>query len=61
MPATSRPFQRLRRRALHWYELGLCAALLAMVVAAMVPLVAGEAAEAVHCGNNQSSTVVIER
>jgi hypothetical protein len=53
---------RLRQRALRWYELGLCAALLAMVFAVALPSSAPDAEDApAQCGNIQSSTVVMHR
>lgn len=62
MSAFSRFTLRLRRRALRWYELGLCAALLAMVGAVALPAPAeAEHASSVQCGNIQSSTAVMHR
>ena len=50
---------RLRQQALRWYEIGLCATLLALSLAIAAP---GELADdAVQCGNIQSSTVVMNR
>jgi hypothetical protein len=62
MTAFSRLTFRLRRRALHWYEIGLCTALLAMALAVAVPSFSAQARDdAVQCGNIQSSTVVMQR
>jgi hypothetical protein len=53
---------RLRQRALRWYELGLCVALLAMTLAVALPSSAFETDEAAtQCGNIQSSAVVMQR
>ncbi len=53
---------RLRRRALQGYDLLLYVMLVALAIVAAVPATSGEAAEdAVHCGKNQSSTVVITK
>ena len=50
---------RLRQQVARWYEIGLCATLLALALAVAAP---GEAADdAVQCGNIQSSTVVMHR
>ena len=58
----SRLLLRLRQSALRWYEMSLCAALLAMAGAVALPLAAAarDAAD-VQCGNIQSSTVVMQR
>lgn len=62
MTAFSRVLFRLRQRALRWYEIGLCAALLAMAGAVLLPSSAANAEEeGVQCGNIQSSTVVMLR
>ncbi|HEX2543509.1 MAG TPA: hypothetical protein VHL79_01430 [Ramlibacter sp.] len=62
MSSLSRFALRLRRRALRWYEIGLCAALLAMAVALALPSSSAEAGdEGVQCGNIHSSTVVMQR
>ena len=63
MSAASRFAFRLRQRALRWYEIALCAALLAMALALVSPSSASgaEEEEAVQCGNIQSSTVVMQR
>lgn len=62
MSPFSRFLFRLRQRALRWYEIGLCAALLAMAFAVLVPpAAAGADDEGVQCGNIQSSTVVMLR
>jgi hypothetical protein len=62
MTPLARLFLRLRHRVLRWYELGLCAALLAMTLAVALPSFASDAEDAsVQCGNIQSSTVVMHR
>ncbi|RZI97452.1 MAG: hypothetical protein EOO54_29760 [Haliea sp.] len=60
MPRLSRLASRLRQQALRWYEILLCAVLLALALSIAAP--AHEpAADAVQCGNIQSSTVVMQR
>lgn len=62
MTDRSRFLVRLRRRALQGYDLLLYVMLVALAIVAAVPASSGEAAEdAVHCGKNQSSTVVITK
>jgi hypothetical protein len=62
MSPLSRFTLRLRQRALRWYEIGLCAALLALALAVALPSSASESEdEAVQCGNIQSSTVVMHK
>ena len=62
MTPFSRWLLRLRQRALRWYDVVLCAALVAMAAAVAVPSSASEADDdAVQCGNIQSSTVVMHR
>lgn len=53
---------RLRQQAVRWYEIALCATLLALALAISAPSTANEGAEeAVQCGNIQSSTAVMHR
>jgi hypothetical protein len=53
---------RLRQQALRWYEIVLCATLLALALAVAAPSSAHDGEEAaVQCGNIQSSTVVMQR
>ena len=53
---------RLRQQLLRWYEMALCAALLAMALAVVSPSPAAVAEEeAAQCGNIQSSADVITR
>ncbi|HEX7891891.1 MAG TPA: hypothetical protein VF522_21265 [Ramlibacter sp.] len=53
---------RLRQEALRWYEILLCAMLLALAWAIASPLAAsGEEEAAVQCGNTQSSSGVYTR
>lgn len=60
MTAFSRLGSRLRKQALRWYEILLCALLLALALSVVAP--GGEPeAEAVQCGNIQSSAVVMKR
>jgi hypothetical protein len=62
MSTFSRSLFRLRQLALRWYEIGLCAALLAMAGAVAFPSSAVQREEAdVQCGKIQSSTVVMQR
>ena len=61
MSSLSRFAWHLRRRALRWYEIGLCGALLAMAVALVLPSASEAEDEPVQCGNIQSSTVVMQR
>lgn len=62
MSDRSRFLVRLRRRALQCYDLLLYAMLVALGILAAVPASSGEAQEeTVHCGKNQSSTVVITK
>ncbi|NNU44475.1 hypothetical protein [Ramlibacter montanisoli] len=62
MNHSSRFLLRLRRRALQCYDLLLYVMLLALAIAAAMPASSGEAQDdAVHCGKNQSSTVVITK
>ena len=62
MTDRSRLLVRLRRRALQCYDLLLYAMLVALGILAAVPASSGESQEeAVHCGKNQSSTVVITK
>lgn len=65
MTALSRLFLRLHKRALRCYEIGMLALLVGGAVVATLPSTAsGEAAPAAaatHCGNIQSSAVVIVR
>ena len=61
MTDLSRFLLRLRRRALQCYDLLLYVMLVALALVAFVPA-SGEAQDdAVHCGKNQSSTVVITK
>lgn len=61
MTPASRFYFRLRRRALQCYDLLLYVMLVALTLVALVPA-SGEAQDdAVHCGKNQSSTVVITK
>ena len=59
----SRLALRLRRRALRCYEIGMFAMLIALAAAAAMPPSesADALAAAAHCGNIQSSTVVMQR
>lgn len=52
---------RLRQQALRWYEILLCAMLLALALAVASPLPALGEEEAVQCGNTQSSSGVYTR
>jgi hypothetical protein len=62
MPSLSRFTSRLRQQALHWYEILLCATLLALALsAAALPLGQEGGDGSVQCGNIQSSTVVMQR
>jgi hypothetical protein len=62
MTDSSRFLLRLRRRALQCYDLLLYVMLLALAIVAAMPASSGEAQDdAVHCGKNQSSTVVITK
>lgn len=62
MSRLSRLARRVRRQLLRWYEIGLCALLLALALAIAAPSSArDEAGDSVQCGNIQSSTVVIDR
>ena len=61
MTDRSRLLLRLRRRALQCYDLLLYVMLVALTLVALMPA-SGEAQDdAVHCGKNQSSTVVITK
>ena len=61
MPSLPRLSLRLRRRALRWYEIALCTALLALAFAAFEAAGNVAAGEAVQCGNTRSSTTVTTR
>jgi hypothetical protein len=61
MPDLSRFFVRLRRRVLQAYDALLYAMLLALAAGALIPASAQAPDEPVHCGNIQSSAVVINR
>ena len=62
MPDLSRFFVRLRRRVLQAYDALLYAMLLALAAGALIPAsVQDPPEEPVHCGNIQSSAVVINR
>ncbi len=62
MTDRSRFLVRMRRRALQGYDLLLYVMLVALAIVAAVPASSGEADDdAVHCGKNQSSTVVITK
>lgn len=56
----SRLTSRLRQQALRWYEILLCAVLLALALSIAAPAQEADA-DAVQCGNIQSSTVVMQR
>lgn len=56
----SRLGSRLRKQALRWYEILLCAVLLALALSVAAPGAEPDA-EAVQCGNIQSSPVVMKR
>lgn len=61
MTPFSRFLTRLRRRVLQCYDLLLYVMLVALALVAVMPA-SGEAQDdAVHCGKNQSSTVVITK
>lgn len=60
MTALSRLGSRLRKQALRWYEILLCAVLLALALSIATPAQEAEP-DAVQCGKSQSSTVVMER
>jgi len=63
MSPTHRFLYRLRRRLLRFYELALYSTLIALALAVVWPSDAPAAAdaEAVQCGQIQSSTVVMHR
>jgi hypothetical protein len=61
MTDTQRVFVRLRRRALQCYEVLLFAMLLALAGGIAQAASWSAAEEPVHCGNIQSSAVVISR
>ena len=62
MTDLTRFLHRLRRRALQCYDLLLYAMLVALGILAAVPAASNEPQEdPIHCGKNQSSTVVIVR
>ena len=51
---------RLRQQALRWYEILLCAVLLALALSIATPAQESDA-DAVQCGNAQSNTAVMQR
>ena len=61
MTRMSRFLFRARRRFLHCYEAGMFAMLFAVAIATAVPGTPAAQAPAAHCGNIQSSTVVMHR
>ena len=62
MSRLSRFARRLRQEALRWYEILLCAILLALALSMAAPGSEPDTdAGAVQCGNSQSSTVVMQR
>ena len=60
MSPLSRFANLLRRQALRWYEILLCAILIALALSVAAPAQEGEA-DAAQCGKIQSSTAVMPR
>ena len=62
MPTVSRFLSRLRQEALRWYEILLCALLLALALSVAAPAAEQETeVDAPQCGNMRSNTAVMTR